>query len=194
MRAFFVLVLLLLGVLPALSDDDPKSNRIMFFGGTMMSGTFPGWTLIPYAGRPENNHIVGLAYERTLARLPYGFEVGAEAGAAVRFGFRERTSGEFWGGFSARHDGVELGQVRISPGIVLGLSAVTAPIGIEAQRAQGGDPSLLFYLGPELAFSHRSIPNAELVLRTHHRSGLMGFLGNMREGHNANIVALRFRY
>jgi hypothetical protein len=86
--------------------------------------------------------------------------------------------------------------VRISPGLVFGLSAVSNPIGQEGlhQIDHQGSVKVLFYLGFDLAFALANSPNTELVLRIQHRSGAYGTLGAMKEGNNANVVGIRQRF
>ena len=177
----------------AVTEPD-RRNSLTVFAGSLMTGTFPGWTLIPYAGGVEGNHLVSAAYQRHLFDLPWGFTTAAEAGLAARFG--DGTSGELWGGAVLGHQGLTIGPVTVSPALVVGLSAVTGPIGIERQReiTDNGDATLLFYLGPELAFRHKRHPNVSFVYRVHHRSGAEGTLGNMREGHNANLFGVRLDF
>src|SRR5262249_39773672 len=125
-----------------------------------------------------------------------GFIIGTELGAGYRFG--TRNSGELWAGINFRHSGlVFFNTVRLTPGITVGLSAVTDPIGIEATRASeccNRNARFLGYLGPELAMAFQNMPNLELVYRLHHRSGARGAFGNMVEGANAIVFGVRYRY
>jgi hypothetical protein len=86
--------------------------------------------------------------------------------------------------------------VRISPGFVFGLSAISNPIGQEGlhQIDHGGSAHLLFYVGFDVAFALASLPDTELVFRIQHRSGAYGTLGGMKEGNNANVVGIRQRF
>ena len=107
------------------------------------------------------------------------------------------NSAELWGGVSFRHQGVALfDTVRISPGFVFGLSAVSNPIGQEAlhQFDHQGSAKVLFDLGFDLAFALTSSPNTELVFRIQHRSGGYGTLGGIKEGNNANVIGIRQRF
>ena len=95
------------------------------------------------------------------------------------------------GGVSFRHQGVALfDTVRISPGFVFGLSAISSPIGQEGlhQIDHHGSAHVLFYLGFDLAFALATLPNTELVLRIQHRSGAYGTLGGMKEDHTATFL------
>ena len=84
--------------------------------------------------------------------------------------------------------------MTLSPGLVLGFSAVTAPIGIESDREikHGGSAGVLFRFSPELALRFNTWKNFELVYRVHHRSGLYGVIGDLKEGSNAHVIGLRW--
>jgi len=154
-----------------------------------------------------DNAIVGAAYQRDFLQIGRGVFLGGEIGIANRFGYYKvccdptvRTSdvihsGELWGGGSLRYEGITLfNALRVSPGFVGGLSAITNPIGQEALHQKDGKSArLLFYLGFETAFSLPEHPNAEVVLRLHHRSGAYGTLGGLKEGNNATVVGFRQR-
>jgi hypothetical protein len=104
---------------------------------------------------------------------------------------------EAWGGLNVRYTAfVFLNSMRIIPGITFGLSAITRPVGIEAEReaAAQGDARLLFYLGPELAVSFLNLPNLEFVYRLQHRSGANGALGKLSDTANANVFGIRFDF
>ena len=155
-----------------------------------------------------DNAIVGAAYQRDFLQIGRGVFLGGEIGVADRFGYYKvccdptvKTSevnhaGELWGGVSLRYEGITLfNTLRISPGFVGGLSAITNPIGQEGLRqTDGKSAKLLFYLGFEAAFSLPQYPNAEVVLRLHHRSGAYGTLGGLKEGNNATVVGFRQRF
>jgi hypothetical protein len=96
-----------------------------------------------------------------------------------------------------RTNGVALfDTVQVSPGFVFGSSLISNPIGQEGkhQIAHQGSDKALFYLGFDLAFALAKLPDTELVFRIQHRSGAYGTLGAMREGNNANVVAIRQRF
>jgi hypothetical protein len=180
---------------PQAAEIIPPKKTLMVFVGQFNKGTFPGWAMIPYAAEMESNFIVGSAYNVQFLSLGAGFTMGAEIGLAGRFG--DRSSAEIFGGASFRHAGLPIGNfVTISPGLVVGLSAVSQSIGIERERelSRGGNADLLVYLGPELAFRFNSMPNVEFVWRTHHRSGFANAVGKMREGSNANVIGVRIPF
>jgi hypothetical protein len=195
-RKLLVLIFVLSFLLPAAAFEWISTKGSVFlFAGNYRSGTFPGLSMLPFAGEMESNYLVGGAYDVPLANLGHDIIFGAEVGLAGRFG-SSHTSGEIWGGGSFRYVGMTIGDVTIIPGIVVGLSSVTNSIGVEQTREQqwNGNAKLLFYLGPELAFRFQRLPNWEFVVRTHHRSGGEGTLGRMAEGHNANIFGVRIRF
>ena len=174
----------------------PPPNSVSIFGGQFTTGNM-GQSLNPFGDTHENNSIVGMTYQRDFYRLPYGFILGGELGGAGRFG--ETSSGEFWGGANIRHSGIILfNTVRIATGFTFGFSAITNPIGIEAERAirccVSRNPHFLGYLGPELAIASPQMPNLELYYRLQHRSGAKGTFGHMGEGANANVVGVRHHF
>jgi hypothetical protein len=107
------------------------------------------------------------------------------------------NSAELWGGASFRTQGLALlDTVRISPGLVFGLSLISNPIGQEGEHqiVNQGSAKILFYLGFDLAFALTKLRDTELVFRIQHRSGAYGTLGGLREGNNANVIGIRQRF
>ena len=119
-----------------------KQSLFGFAGGTN-SGNL-GDTFAFGIGAPRtifyDNYIVGGAYQRDLLQFNSGILIGAEVGIADRFGHYQvccdtivyssgiTHSAELWGGITFRHEGLALfDTVRISPGFVFGLSAVSSP-------------------------------------------------------------------
>lgn len=195
-----------------LASQPNLKQSVFVFAGRTNSGNL-GSTFTHGIGAPEkifyDNYIVGGAYQRDFLQFNSGLLIGAEIGFADRFGHystccdpifysdRIRHSAELWGGVSFRHQGPTLfDTIRISPGFVFGLSAISNPIGQEGmhQVDHQGSAELLFYLGFDLAFALAQFPNTELVLRIHHRSGAYGTLGGMKEGNNANVIGIRHRF
>jgi hypothetical protein len=140
--------------------------------------------------------MIGGAYGRDFHDLGAGFVLGGVAGAAIRFGDDDDTSGELWAGIRIRHHGLVIGDLAIAPGLTAGLSVVTGPTEIERRREihYDGDATFLGFLGPEVAFRFRQAPNVEFVYQVHHRSGRDGTFGNMGEASNANTIGLRYRF
>jgi hypothetical protein len=168
-------------------------DSIFVFGGTLTDGNM-GQSIDAFKVPYETNHIVGGAYDRKFLNIGGGVTVDGEIGLADRFG--NGNSVELWGG---AHIGARLpvfSALFITPALTLGLSAVTNCIGIECQRelAHNGNALLLFYFSPEVAFTLQHYPNVDVVYQLHHRSGLFGTLGKMKEGTNANVFGARYHF
>ncbi|MEM5502594.1 hypothetical protein WNY59_13440 [Ahrensia kielensis] len=175
------------------AGENSLSEGVSFFVGQFSASSFPGDANIPFAGDLESNYNFGMIYNRDLVELGHGFFWGGEVGGAIRLGDNQPTSAEIWAGATIRHQGLDIGFVNVAPRFTFGLSAVTDTIGIETKRAHaaGTDAALLFYLGPEIAFSFEQLPKTEFFYRTHHRSGANGTLSNMSGGHNAHVFGVR---
>jgi hypothetical protein len=198
---------------PFTLNSQPVLKQSVFgFAGRTNSGNLAD-TFVFGVGAPRtifyDNYIVGGAYQRDFFQFNTGILIGAEVGIADRFGHYQVCcdnviyssgmihSAELWGGVSFRHEGLALfDTIRVSPGFVFGLSAISNPIGQEAlhQFDHQGSAKVLFYLGFDLAFALTNSPNTELVFRVQHRSGGYGVLGGMKEGNNANVIGIRQRF
>ena len=143
----------------------------------------------------EPNFVLALISGRDILVTSWGLRIGHESGIAIRFG--TDFSIEMWRGvtisFSARMIGGRVVQAKL----VLGLSTVTNPIGVEVERGaavQNGDMNRLVYLGSQLSTYWERLPYAEAIYRLHHRSGALGFWGNVPDGHNAPTIGFTIRY
>lgn len=170
------------------------THRVSLFGGQYTTQSM-GDTATFWSVDFEKNHLVALAYARDMLDLGYGLRLGPEVGTAARFGCR--WSSEIWGGGALRHPGVVLFErLRVEPAFTLGMSWIDRSIGIERKReeTQEGDATWLVYLGPELAFSLPRYPEWAIFYRLHHRSGAFRTFGNLKGGHNANTIGLRYSF
>lgn len=177
-----------------MAEDKAPEDAIFIFGGRYTDAYFDR-SFMPFSASYEDNFALGAGYQHFFAQPLSDWHVGAEVGVAFRGGVV--VSGEVWAGAVARYDGFQLGEnLRVSPSFTFGLSAITNSMGIEAQRAaeRQADPSVLFYLAPEVSFSRVDNPDTELFLRLHHRSGAWGTLGNMGDGANAQVIGIRHRF
>jgi hypothetical protein len=190
----FILAVTLAGVtFPAMAQDD---KAVFAFGGRYHTQHMENILnpLGPFGLTYENNFVIGAGYQQFFLEWPKDVRVGLEGGVAGRFG--ESGSLETWAGVVARYDGFVLGdKIRIAPSLTLGLSAETNTVGIETLRKQldGGDPTILFYIGPEISVSTLDNPNFEVFTRVQHRSGAWGRLGGMGDGANATVLGLRWK-
>jgi len=178
----------------ALAQDQAHDDAVFAFGGRYTDAYFDR-SFVPLSASYENNVVFGVGYQKFFAEPMPDWHLGAEVGVALRGG--TVVSGEVWAGAVARYDGFHLGEnLRVSPSFTFGLSAVTNPIGKEAERAQQrqGDPSVLFFLAPEISFASLDKPDTEVFVRLHHRSGAWGTLGDMGDGANAQVIGIRHRF
>lgn len=212
------------GLVPAASAADPQAPVVAFaqpeadasrdsvaaFGGLMSTRSLGATILFDFNKSPAyDNYIAGLAYDHDFWTVAKVLKVGVEVGAADRFGHYVVCcdtkvyssslvhSGEFWGGARLRYEGlVFFDALRVAPSVTMGFSATTNSIGREFEREQSrhGNARLLFYFGPELAFSLTRHPNFELTYGVHHRSGANRALGHIEEGYDANTLGLRYRF
>ncbi|MGB3390352.1 MAG: hypothetical protein WBA88_20490 [Pseudaminobacter sp.] len=209
MRSVFTAMVLAASVVCGFADDgspfiyfatedpfaasQPTKNDVLVFGGVFAAGSF-GNTIV--SADYTDNYLAGVSVGRDFTDLGAGFMLGGVIGTAVRFGDDDDTTGELWAGLRLRHQGLVIGDLAISPALVIGLSAVTGPTEIEREREihYGGDASFLGFVGPELSFRLRQAPNFELVYQLHHRSGADGTFGDMGEGSNASLLGVRYRF
>ncbi|WP_051434492.1 hypothetical protein [Desulfonatronum lacustre] len=170
------------------------THRISLYAGKYTTQSM-GDTATFWSVDFEENHLVALAYARDMLDLAYDLRLGPEVGVAARFGCR--WSAEIWAGAALRHRGIVLfNRLRLEPAFTLGLSWIHNSIGIERNReeTQDGDATWLVYLGPELAFSLPQYPQWTIFYRLHHRSGAFRTFGNLKGGHNANTIGLRYSF
>lgn len=170
-------------------------HAIFAFGGRVAENDILAMAN-PFTADYDDNFAFGAGYQRFILEWPKDLHVGAEIGAAVRFG--RSTSMEVWGGAVARYDGLTLFRsIGLSPAFTGGLSAVTGTMKSWERRnaaARDGDATLLFYLGPELNISLADDPATEVFWRLHHRSGAWGTLGRMHGGANIQTIGVRRRF
>ena len=204
----------------SLNEPAPsQQNSLMLFGGMMSTSNLAStlfFNTIPNFGMQPNhphydNYIVGATYQRDFIHA-LGWAVAGEIGVADRFGHYAvccsplqatvtsssvLNSGELWFGPAVRYDAFVLFKtLRIVPGFTAGFSLVTNSIGAEEGKVQfePGNATFLGYLGFDVAFSLVGLPEWELVIEEHHRSGAHQLFGHLYEGYNANVVGLRYRF
>lgn len=179
---------------PALAgpETDPSRQNVFVMGGAFTTGYFVD-TFAFWEDHYDDNRFAGVGYQYFFLDYAGGLRLGAEVGAGLRWG--DSTSTEIWGGMVARYDGFQLGGFSISPAVTFGLSATTGPVGVEADRAAstGSNAPVLYYLAPEIAVSHESAPNLELLARVQHRSGGFGTIARI-DASNALVVGLRYKF
>lgn len=143
----------------------------------------------------EPNYVIALISGKDLITTSWGLRIGHESGIALRFG--ADFSVEMWRGITISFGARLVGRIRLTPELVLGLSSISNAIGVEVGReaaVEDGDIDRLIYLGSQVAWMFEDMPFLEFYYRLHHRSGALGFWGNVPDGHNANSVGITFRY
>tara|TARA_R110002051_G_scaffold264083_1_gene323996 strand:- start:63 stop:662 length:600 start_codon:yes stop_codon:yes gene_type:complete len=198
-RILSALVLSLFGAMLGFSStaiaQEPAPDQAVFVFAGRYVDAYIEQSLTPFSANYEDNFVLGGGYQQFVLEPLPALRLGAEIGMALRGG--TSISGEVWAGPVLRYDGFRLGEnLRVSPSLTVGLSAVTSPIGVEAERAQrrNGDPTLLFFMAPEISVSTLDNPDTELFYRLQHRSGAWGTLGGMADGANAQVIGLRHRF
>ncbi len=171
----------------------PRNSIALYFG--VYDTSFWGRSFSVANVGYEPNFVAAIISERDLLVTSWGLRIGHESGIALRFG--REFSFEMWRGITISFSVHMLGGTIVTPRIVLGLTSISNPIGVEIEReaeAHNGDVNRLIYLGTELARSLEAMPYVEVFYRLHHRSGALGLWGNVAAGHNANGVGIRFWY
>lgn len=179
----------------ALAQQAPDRDQAVFAFTGRYVDAYIEHSLTPFLANYEDNFVLGGGYQQFVLEPLPDLHLGAEIGLALRGG--TAASGEIWVGPVLRYDGLRLGDnLRVSPSLTVGLSAVTGPIGVEAERAQrrNADPTLLFFMAPEISVSTVDNPDTELFYRVQHRSGAWGTLGGMADGANAQVIGIRFKF
>lgn len=176
--------------------EAPKRNDITVLGGIGVTEAF-GSALQFWSVDYRKSYMLGVVAGRDFYDLGAGFMLGGVVGGAIRFGDDDpNTSGELWTGVRVRHQGLLIGNLLISPGVTAGVSVVSDVTSVERARELrfDGDATFLGYVGPELAFRWRTLPQLEMVSQIHHRSGASGLFGDMGEGYNAFNWGLRYKF
>lgn len=178
-------------VMPETYADEGNQN--VFVIGGVFQDQFVWDTALFWRDHYERNFFAGIGFQKFLYHSDWGLKAGFEVGAGLRVD--AETSTELWAGVVARYDGWKLGELTISPAVPAGISLVTGTVGVEAERANALDRGVpvLFYLGPEVAFSHSANPDVEYLLRIQHRSGGYGVIAPI-DGSNAATIGVRLKF
>jgi Protein of unknown function (DUF3769) len=186
--------------LPAIPDWHPYPWATTLWGGQMIDTNF-GDTF-KFKGRLRPEYLAGIGLNKRLVKAgPLALEfdsnamlhhANAQAGGAFNQStpFAEtpsQTFGEFTGGLGLR---VWL-QPWLSVGFVEGVSLNTTASNYEKTFRQKYT-NFLNYLGFEV--ETLVSPQWSLVGRIHHRSGAYGTYSGVKEGSNAYLLGLRYRF
>lgn len=193
-RACALVLVFLLASKPVWADNGLENQRNFFVMTGRITSSDMAESLGVVTSGYEKNYVTGVGFQNLTWHHDL-LQIGYEAGAVLRYG--DHTTTEVWAGIVSRFRGFQLSRrLKVTPSIIFGLSHVDGiQNGREAELADEyqGDPSLLFYLSPELELSSAD-RDWSVFWRLHHRSGGGKTLGNMRGATNANAVGLRFRF
>lgn len=174
----------------------PAPDRNVFlFAGRFHKAWF--WdTFDPITLSYEDNYFIGAGTQQFFLDTDLGVTFGVEAGVGARISGSEPGSFEAWLGGVARFGGWDLfDKFHLTPSLTLGLSHVTAPIGVEAVRGETAPKptDFLVYMAPELAVNTLDNPNLDYFFRIQHRSGGLGLIMSF-DGSNAATIGVRLKY
>ncbi|MCH2565623.1 MAG: DUF3769 domain-containing protein [Prochlorococcus sp. ALOHA_A2.0_51] len=187
-------------VLPPIPDWHPHPWAVTAWGGQMIDSNF-GDTFL-FNGRMREEYLLGLGLQKRIARAgPFALELeadlfahhanqqaGGEFNQSVPFADTPAQSfGEGVLGIGARL----WVQPWLSFGVIEGISFNTAYSNYEKTYRENY-AKLLNYLSFELEAAVSQ--QLSLVGRIHHRSGAFGTYSGVKEGSNAYLVGLRYRW
>ena len=187
-------------VLPPIPDWHPHPWAVTAWGGQMIDSNF-GDTFL-FNGRMREEYLLGLGLQKRIARAgPFALELEADlfahhanqqAGGAFNQSvpFADTPAQSF--GEGVLGIGARLWvQPWLSFGVIEGISFNTAYSNYEKTYRENY-AKLLNYLSFELEAAVSQ--QLSLVGRIHHRSGAFGTYSGVKEGSNAYLVGLRYRW
>ncbi|WP_413358333.1 DUF3769 domain-containing protein [Prochlorococcus sp. MIT 1201] len=187
-------------VLPPIPDWHPHPWAVTAWGGQMIDSNF-GDTFL-FNGRMREEYLLGLGLQKRIARAgPFALELEADlfahhanqqAGGAFNQSvpFADTPAQSF--GEGVLGIGARLWvQPWLSFGVIEGISFNTAYSNYEKTYREDY-AKLLNYLSFELEAAVSQ--QLSLVGRIHHRSGAFGTYSGVKEGSNAYLVGLRYRW
>ncbi|ABM79197.1 DUF3769 domain-containing protein [Prochlorococcus marinus] len=187
-------------VLPPIPDWHPHPWAVTAWGGQMIDSNF-GDTFL-FNGRIRDEYLLGLGLQKRIARAgPFALELEADlfahhanqqAGGAFNQSvpFADTPAQSF--GEGVLGIGARLWvQPWLSFGVIEGISFNTAYSNYEKTYRENY-AKLLNYLSFELEAAVSQ--QLSLVGRIHHRSGAFGTYSGVKEGSNAYLVGLRYRW
>ena len=187
-------------LLPSIPDWHPEPWSITVWGGQMIDAAFGDTFLFDGEMRPESLLGVGLQ-KRILRSGPVSIELEADLFGHIA---KKQTGGEFnrennYKDLSPQKFGEGIlgiaARLWIQPWLSLGLIEGISYISDQSlyeKTHRKKYTKLLNYLGFEIETTLSS--NLSLVGRIHHRSGAFGIYNDVKEGSNAYLLGLRYRW
>jgi hypothetical protein len=183
---------------------DPLSNcnqncAITIYGGreisTSMERIFITEHLPPWKWKYGNGGFVGTTFSRRLATFLNVIEIEPEFGIGKRFGNVRAV--EIWGALYFRWTYFPWNEyLKTTIGVNTGLNYATDIEAEERQRSVPGHKGshILHNFSPEITFALPAIPNVEVVVNYHHRSGVYGLINGVYGGTQFATLGLRYRF
>ena len=182
---------------PLIGPCDKDCNITIYSGesvNTPMYDIFLDKHLPPWNWRFGKSYLVAGALSRPFITYGTYFDLEAEIGVGKRFGLLHQQ--EIWGAVYFRYKEFPWNNyVRTTVAISTGINYSTDIPRYEKQRSQGPGANFLHFLSPEITFGLPQYPNADIVVRFHHRSG-----GGLRVFNNAiggvqyGTLGIRYRW
>ena len=179
-------------------DNCDKDCAITFYGGqlvkTPMYEIFVTKHQMPWQWNWRSSELVAGTVSRELVAYRDWVAIEAEIGAGKRFGLLRE--GEFWGAAYLRWKLFPWNDyVRTTVAVSTGLNYATDVPLYEKLRTKGSGSQLLHFLAPELTLGLPSVPDLDLVLRFHHRSGGdFAIFNHTSGGAQYGTAGLRYRF
>ncbi len=142
-----------------------------------------------------DDHLIATAVSREAGRFWNGrFSIEPEAGFGQRIGRQSAT--ELWGAVFFRYHGFPWDDRLLTTfAVSTGLDWASEVTAVEKERARDGEGSQwMHFFAPEITFALPSHPDAELMLRFHHRSGVFGVVSDAWGGAQYATIGLRLRF
>lgn len=148
---------------------------------------------LPFTWDYREDHFIGTTVSRDTGQL-WRFRLEPEIGIGQRFGQQSAT--EVWGALFFRYRGFPWDDTLTTTiAFSTGLNWASEVTAIERERAKDGEGSrLMHYFSPEITLALPQAPNAELMFRFHHRSGVFGLVSDAFGGAQYGTIGLRLRF
>lgn len=155
---------------------------VAFYGGQLTEGVFTDLLIKPWDTEFKDTKLLALSAAYRLYRFPFGLSFEVEAGVGRRFDDEEMW--EFWTALGARWDNFPWNEyVYTTAGITFfGPNYSTKISPHERDRNDGDETHWMNFFAPEITLAHPDLPEAALLLRLHHRSGMGGLYNGTTSG------------
>ena len=177
---------------PRESEDGALGLSAALYVGQLEGGNFSSMFYEPWNVEFENTNLIALSAAYEIYRFSFGLGVELEAGVGRRFSGEDNW--EFWTAAAVRwHDFPWNDVVKTTLGVAFfGPNYSTRISDHEASRNGGKKTHWMNFFAPEVTLAHPDFPQAALLIRLHHRSGLAGLYNDTTSG--STFLSVRTRY